>query len=67
MFCFRRSELLVGGGGKSVISSRIDLFLEGRAWKERKFATRIRVDDLERDSPTHKVDCFKGRVGLEIE
>jgi hypothetical protein len=31
------------------------------------FKTRIRVDDDERDSPTHKVDCFKGRVGLEVE
>lgn len=66
-FEFKRSELLKGGGGKSVISSRIDKFLEGHGWRETKFATSIRVDDSERDSPTHKVDCFKGRVGLEIE
>ena len=25
------------------------------------------MDDREWDSPTHKVDCFKGCVGLEIE
>lgn len=66
-FEFRRSELLAGGGGKSVISTRIDKFLEARGWEERKFNTSIRVDDSERESPTHKVDCFKGRVGLEIE
>jgi hypothetical protein len=66
-FEFKRSELLKGGGGKSVISTRIDKFLEGRGWCEKKFDTSIRVDDTERDSPTHKVDCFKGRVGLEIE
>jgi hypothetical protein len=66
-FKFRRSEVLKGGGRKSVISSRIDEFLEKRDWKERKFATKIVVDDTERDSPTHKVDCFKGKVGLEIE
>jgi len=66
-FEFKRSELLAGGGGKSVISTRIDKFLEARGWRETKFATSIRVDDTERDSPTHKVDCFKGRVGLEIE
>jgi Restriction endonuclease BglII len=66
-FEFRRSEVLKGGGRKSVIAQRIDTFLEGRGWKEKKFATKIRVDEDERDSPTHKVDCFKGRVGLEIE
>jgi hypothetical protein len=66
-FTFRRSEVLKGGGRKSVIAQRIDTFLEGRGWKEKKFSTKIRVDDSERDSPTHKVDCFKGRVGLEIE
>jgi len=66
-FEFKRSELLKGGGGKSVIASRIDGFLEARNWRETKFDTSIRVDAHERDSPTHKVDCFKGRVGLEIE
>lgn len=66
-FEFRRSEVLAGGGGKSLIAARIDSFLERRGWKEKKFETRIRVDEAERDSPTHKVDCFKGRVGLEIE
>lgn len=66
-FEFKRSELLKGGGGKSVISTRIDKFLEARGWLEKKFDTSIKVDDSERASPTHKVDCFKGRVGLEIE
>lgn len=66
-FEFKRSELLAGGGGKSVISTRIDKFLEARGWQEKKFDTSIKVDETERASPTHKVDCFKGRVGLEIE
>ena len=66
-FVFYRSEVLKGGGRKSPIASRFDGFLAERGWAERKFATRIRVDEAERDSPTHKVDCFKGRVGLEIE
>jgi hypothetical protein len=44
-----------------------DSFLGARAWKEKKFETKIRVDEDERDSPTHKVDCFKNRVSLEIE
>ena len=58
---------LEGRGRKSVIAERIDGFLEERGWKEKKFSTKIHVDAEERDSPTHKVDCFKGRVGLEIE
>jgi Restriction endonuclease BglII len=66
-FHFLKSEVLKGGGRKSVIAERMDKFLAERGWKEKKFATKIRVDEDERDSPTHKVDCFKGRVGLEIE
>lgn len=66
-FEFRRSEILKGGGRKSVIAARIDSFLEARGWVEKKFETIIRVDQEETISPTHKVDCFKGRVGLEIE
>ena len=66
-FEFKKSELLKGGGRKSVIAERIDGSLTAKGWREKKFATKIRVDDDERDSPTHKVDCFKGRVGLEIE
>lgn len=66
-FKFCRSEVLSGGGRKSVIAQRIDNYLLERGWVERSFATKIVVDGVERDSPTHKVDCFKGRVGLEIE
>jgi hypothetical protein len=66
-FQFLRSEVLKGGGRKSVIAQRIDDFLGARGWVEKKFATKIRVDEREWDSPTHKVDCFKGYVGLEIE
>jgi len=66
-FRFLRSEVLQGGGRKSVIAQRIDSFLTAQGWIEKKFSTKIKVDDRERDSPTHKVDCFKGFVGLEIE
>ena len=66
-FQFKRSEVLSGGKNKSVIASRIDKHLIGLGWKETQFKTAIKVGDDERQSPTHKVDCFKGRVGLEIE
>jgi hypothetical protein len=66
-FKFRKSELLAGGGRKSLVADSFDSFLIKRGWSEKKFETKIRVDEAEWDSPTHKVDCFKGKVGLEVE
>jgi len=66
-FRLKRSQIAVGGGSKSDVSSSIDRFLYARGWQEKKFATRIMVDEEVLESPTHKVDCFKNRVALEIE
>ena len=63
----KRSQLVKGGGSKSEVSKSTDGFLYARDWRERQFATKIVVDGVEIDSPTHKVDCFKNRVALEIE
>ena len=49
------------------MADSIDQGFFGRGWQERKFATQIRVDQSVFDSPTHKVDCFKNGVGVEIE
>ncbi len=66
-FRLYRSQLVTAGGSKSTISTSIDAFLYARGWSERKFETKIVVDGVEIESPTHKVDCFKNRVALEIE
>lgn len=66
-FRLRRSDILLAGGGLSPISQQINKAFELRGWKERKFATTIKVDADEYVSPTHAVDCFKGRVALELE
>src|SRR5438309_3175115 len=66
-FRLLRSEILTAGGGLSPISQQINAAFDGRGWKEKSFATRIVVDETEYISPTHAVDCFKGRVALEIE
>jgi len=66
-FRLMKSEIEVGGKNKSLVAGRIDGALEKLGWKEHAFKTKIVVDDNEFDSPTHKVDCFKNRVGLEIE
>lgn len=66
-FRVKKSHIAVGGGGKSKVSWSIDKAFFERGWRERKFATQIRVDENVFDSPTHKVDCFKNGTGVEIE
>jgi hypothetical protein len=66
-FRLLRSEVEAAGRNRSPISRQIDRAFGDRGWKETKFATAIRIDDYEYESPTHKVDCFKGRVALEVE
>ena len=66
-FRLLRSDVLTAGGGLSPISQQVNGAFDRRGWKEKKFTTLIKVDDAEYSSPTHAVDCFKGRVALELE
>lgn len=66
-FRLRKSWIATGGGNKSKLSGYIDAFLTGRGWVEKQFQTAIEVDGKRLNSPTHKVDCFKNCVALEIE
>lgn len=66
-FRLRKSEILAPGGSKSLIAGAIDAQLTARGWAEKKFETQIKVDEHTFDTPTHKVDCVKNRVALEIE
>lgn len=66
-FRFRRSQIIVGGGRKSEVANALDSAFIARGWQERKFDTKILVDDQEFRAPTHRVDCFKNGVALEIE
>jgi hypothetical protein len=66
-FRVKKSHITVSGRHKSKVASSIDGAFTTRGWAERKFATQIRVDEHVFDSPTHKVDCFKNGVGVEIE
>jgi hypothetical protein len=67
VFRVRKSWITVGGGRKSKVADFIDDFLFERQWEEKSFQTQIRVDDNILDSPTHKVDCYKNGIALEIE
>ncbi|WP_426035526.1 BglII/BstYI family type II restriction endonuclease [Cypionkella sp. TWP1-2-1b2] len=66
-FRLRKSWISKGGGNKSQLSAFIDGFLTDRGWVEKQFQTAIEVDGARLDSPTHKIDCFKNGVALEIE
>lgn len=66
-FRLRKSAIAVGGGNKSDVAGTIDAAFARHGWKEKKFATRVVVDEKEMNSPTHKVDCYKNSVALEIE
>lgn len=66
-FRFVRSQIEIGGGRKSEVANTLDRAFTSRGWVERKFDTKILVDEQEFRAPTHRVDCFKNEVALEIE
>ncbi|WP_045771189.1 BglII/BstYI family type II restriction endonuclease [Xanthomonas albilineans] len=66
-FRMLRSYINKGGGRKSQLAAWIDEELANKGWVEKQFLTQIRVDNQTHNSPTHKIDCYKNRVALEIE
>ena len=66
-FRLLRSEVSAAGGGRSPISKGLDSKFYALGWEEKQFKTAIKIDGAEYASPTHKVDCFKGGVALELE
>jgi hypothetical protein len=61
------SYITTPGGRKSPVSNWIDSEFYRRGWVEKKFVTAFVVDGSSIDSPTHSIDCFKNKIGLEIE
>ena len=66
-FRLRKSDIAKPGGSKSGVAHVIDKALAARGWREKKFDTKVVIDANELVSPTHKVDCYKNHVALEIE
>lgn len=66
-FKLKKSYVAVGGGHKSKVADWIDSEFLTLGWEEKSFQTSITVDDMEMNSPTHAVDCYKNRIALEIE
>jgi len=66
-FELRKSSILLGGGGKSKVSGYLDNNLYKLGWAEKSFDTSIIIDGESHETPTHKIDCVKGRIALDIE
>jgi hypothetical protein len=62
-----KSWLVAAGGRKSKVAEAIDTNLYGRGWSEKEFQTTVTIDGHSRNSPTHKVDCYRNGVALEVE
>ena len=66
-FRLLKSDILKPGGSKGLIAGKLDGHFTKLGWAEKKFETKIVVDEREFITPTHKVDCYKDRVALEVE
>ncbi len=74
-FVLKKSHVMTPGGGRSPISMAIDDFLcgstkrgiTGRGWCAKTFDIKIEIDGKPVAIPTHKIDNFKNRVGVEVE
>lgn len=67
VFKLKKTDILEAGGRKSPISGFLDNFLYKRGWVEKNFDTKLVIDTVEHDTPTHKIDCYKNRIALDIE
>lgn len=66
-FELRKSWITKGGGNKTELAKWVDEFMGKRGWREKQFSTAVIVDEAKLESPTHKVDCYKNRIALEVE
>jgi len=66
-FVVCHSHIIKGGENRSEISKSLDSAFYSDGWEEKKWETKIVVDQKSMESPTHKVDCVRDGVALEIE
>ncbi|WHZ34341.1 BglII/BstYI family type II restriction endonuclease [Sagittula sp. MA-2] len=67
IFRLKKSYIAAGGGRKTKLADDFDALFMSKGWKEKKFDTRVAVDDQEYDTPTHKIDMYKNGVAIELE
>lgn len=60
-------DIMTPGGRKSPIAEKLDGQFYSLGWLEKKFNIEVTVDSIDYPTPSHKVDCYKNRIGVEIE
>jgi len=66
-FRLTRTDILTQGGRKSPIARKLDQPFYDMGWREKQFQIRNTIDENEVYIPTHKIDCYKNRIGVEVE
>ena len=66
-FKLLKSDIITPGGRKSPIAQKFDDHLYDIGWTEKQFNIQIAIDGQNLDTPTHQIDYFKNRVGIELE
>lgn len=66
-FILKKTHIVVPGKNKSLVAKAIDGMFSEKGWREKGFDTKVVIDETAIESPTHKVDCFKNQIALEIE
>ena len=66
-FTLTKDDIVTPGGRKSPVASKLDNAFYNLGWKETLTDINTTVNSIIYDTPTHKIDCCKSRIGLEIE
>lgn len=67
-FTLTKEDILTAGGRKSPIASKLDQPLYDSGWVEKQFLFPIYQNgEISNTGKSHLIDCFKNRIGLEIE
>ncbi|MED1743197.1 BglII/BstYI family type II restriction endonuclease [Brevibacillus borstelensis] len=66
-FRLYESVITTGGGNKSDVATSLDSHFGQLGWVEKGFKIETNIDGRVIESKTHKLDCYKNRIGLEIE
>jgi hypothetical protein len=66
-FQLTKEDILTKGGKKSPIASKLDSQFYAMNWEEKWFNIHTSIDNSYVDIPTHGIDCYRNRIGLEVE
>jgi hypothetical protein len=66
-FVLCKSDILAPGGGRSMISIKIDRYFFERGWNKHKFKIEVSADGVNTLTPTHEVDNYRNRIAIETE